>query len=67
MSIAATSPQDQPVFLKRAEAAKLLCVSPALLNKWARLKIGVPFYKFSKSPVYNRQEILDFVKASRQQ
>jgi hypothetical protein len=66
MSVAATV-QEPPVFIKRAEAAKLLCVSVALLNKWARLKTGVPFYKFTKSPVYSRQEILDFIQASRQQ
>jgi hypothetical protein len=66
MSVAAPVPQE-PVLLRRADAAKLLCVSVALMNKMARLKTGPPVYKYSKIPVYNRQEVLDFAMASRQQ
>jgi hypothetical protein len=66
MSVAAPVPVE-PVLLRRADAAKLLCVSVALMNKMARLKTGPPVYKFSKIPLYDRQECLDFARASRQQ
>jgi len=57
---------QEPVLLRRADAAKLLCVSVALMNKMARKKTGPPIYKFSKIPLYDRQECLNFARASLQ-
>jgi hypothetical protein len=57
---------QEPVLLRRADAAKLLCVSDAMMKKMARLHTGPNVYKPFKIPLYDRQECIAWAKSARQ-
>jgi hypothetical protein len=52
-----------PEYMRRAEAASFIRMSPAYLRKVAQMGKGPKFSKLGKSPVYRRSDLIDWVAA----
>jgi hypothetical protein len=60
--VATTVPQEEPVFIRRADAGRISGTSDAYWAKLSRLGIGPRVYKLSHSiALYNRAELLDWI------
>lgn len=52
-----------PEYMRRAEAAKFVRMSPAFLRKVAKQGNGPKFSKLGKSPVYRVDDLRDWLAA----
>jgi DNA-binding transcriptional MerR regulator len=65
LSRPAKQPDEPPVFLKTAEAAALLRVSPVTLGRWRIEGRGPPFRKFGRRVVYERADLVTWADAQK--
>ena len=50
--------------LSEEEAAELLCLSPATLKKWRRIRRGPRYYRLGSAVRYKREDLEAFVSES---